>query len=498
MEASLTVKENPFLAAMQRVEGAVRSLQARFAVLALDLQGVQQAGAMFSAQFEKVRERFDMGKQLINLHNQTGQSVADLVILRQAFVNAGLGADDVGGKLNKFQKAIAGLNEDGEKTDHVLNELGTSVKAMSMMTAIQQIEALQKGFAGVRSQEDRVLLATKLFGKTGGSLLALFTSPEALSTARQQVGGMAETMQQSAELFRRLSEDVESVKIKFEQFWVGVASGVAPALSQVSHALSQLDFTSVGKMVGKVVAAFIELASVLRKLWPLLAGMAAQFAFVRMGALFTSLAGVARISFSAIASAGVSAARAIWSAFGPLGLAVAAASAAYMYFSDRAAAPGRENAAVGGISVEQKAQISGDQDAIKGLKKEEDRKKMAATLAEQLKAVQERMRNVNEEFSNLGDEGRGKIVQALAQWGIQLNKLKLALHAAPLHPDPLFALTKDTPIASRRRAAGGGRLGGIGGDPVVSELRRQTHLLQRIADGGKSASTRPAMHATAY
>ena len=498
MQAELALNENPFLGAVKRIDHAVHTLQARFALLALDMQGIKEIGAVVSEQFEKVREQFEMGKLLMNLHGQTGQSVADLVILRQAFVNAGLGADDVGGKLNKFQKAIAGLNEDGEKTDHVLAQLGTSVKAMADMSAIQQIETLQKGFAGVRSQADRVLIATKLFGKTGGNLLALFTDPEALRIARSQVGGMAETMQKSAELFRRLAHDVESVKIKFDQFWVGVASGVAPALAQLAHSLEHLDFTGVGRTVGHAVAAFIQLASVVRQLLPLVAGLAAQFAFVRMGAMFTAFARVATISFASIATAGVSAARAIYAAFGPVGIAVAAASAAFMYVHDRKAKVRQTNEAVRGVREERREQIHGDEEALKGLKKEDDRKHMAVDLAEQLKRVQERIHNVNEEFSNIGKAGQDKIRGALEKWAAQLKSLQSALKTAPLHPDPLFSLSKDTPIASRRRAAGGGRLGGMGGDPVVTELRRQTTILQQIRDFGKVGTVRPLMRTTDY
>ncbi len=56
------------------------------------------------------------GERFSDLSAQTGQTVSDLVVLEQAFVNAGLGADINAEQLGRFQKALSGMNEEGGKT----------------------------------------------------------------------------------------------------------------------------------------------------------------------------------------------------------------------------------------------------------------------------------------------------------------------------------------------------------------------------------------------
>jgi hypothetical protein len=486
MKAELELNANPFVASAQRINRAVENMQARFAVLSLDMQGVKEVFSAVAEQFEHVKEQFEMGAQLANLKEQTGQSVADLVVLRQAFVNAGLGADDVGGKLNRLQKALAGLNENGEKTEGVLKELGTSVQALGGMSAIKQIETLQGGFAKVKSQADRVLLAQKLFGKSGGELLALFANPETLAKAKQQTGGLAQTMDRNAEKFREIAESLESVKIKMDQFWAGVAEGVAPALAGVANSIVKLDFTEIGRSVGIAVAAFMELASALKNLIPLFAGFAvgSSLGFLKtLPSLLTLIAG----RFAVMSEVATASGAAMKAAFGPVGIAVAAAVEGFMYLQGRSSKMNRESSAMGEIGAERSTYGKDESAAIRGVDSEESRSAIAEDLAKKLGEVKERMAGVNKEFADLGKDGQARIRESLEAWALQIQNFQRILSHASLHPapdtgEPIFSHHQ---VSSRVRAGGGiyqGIRGVRAGDPVLSETRRTNVILMRIHD----------------
>ena len=65
--------------------------------------------------------------------------------------------------------------------------MGLSANSLRTMDSLQQIEALQAGFAKL-DQTSKVATARDLFGKSGGRALALLNDPGALSQAREQSG----------------------------------------------------------------------------------------------------------------------------------------------------------------------------------------------------------------------------------------------------------------------------------------------------------------------
>ncbi|MEI8311484.1 MAG: hypothetical protein WCH98_12085, partial [Verrucomicrobiota bacterium] len=90
-------------AALARVAAATISVQGAFAA-------ANAALAPFASAFAAIKESLDLGGHLTDMSAQTGIAVADLVVLRQAFANAGMDADAVGPQINRLQKALGGLN----------------------------------------------------------------------------------------------------------------------------------------------------------------------------------------------------------------------------------------------------------------------------------------------------------------------------------------------------------------------------------------------------
>jgi serine/threonine protein phosphatase PrpC len=91
-------------AALARIAAGTLAVQGAFAA-------ANAALAPLAGAFNAVKESLDLGGQLSDISAQTGIAVDDLVVLRQAFQNAGVGADGVGPAINRLQKALGAGNQ---------------------------------------------------------------------------------------------------------------------------------------------------------------------------------------------------------------------------------------------------------------------------------------------------------------------------------------------------------------------------------------------------
>ena len=189
-----------------------------------------------------------------DLKAQTGQSAGDLLVLRQAFQNAGLGADGVAANVSKMQKALSGANEEGNSTADALKELGLNMEQVAGSSTVDQMKALTGAFAKVSDPIQRARLATDLFGKSGAQMLRIFGDAGALSTARQQVGGLADTMNQYSAQMDAVGDALGSLGTKQQQFFGALLSGALPELTKAVDKINSIDLTHWGKPLAKPLA----------------------------------------------------------------------------------------------------------------------------------------------------------------------------------------------------------------------------------------------------
>lgn len=213
-------------------------------------QGLQAVLAGFT-------ETLNLGGELQDLSNRTGESAGDLVILRHAFDLVGIGAGNAGDFLDKLNDSIAGVNEGGKSTAGALHQLGVSAAELRNLPALGQLEALQKGFTGIADQSSRVAIARDLFGKGGGKALALFGDAEVLEQARRQAGPLAGIMQENVAVFDKLGDVIAGLKLNFQEFFAGALSQIAPSATNIADALASVDFVGIGKTAGALAQVFL-------------------------------------------------------------------------------------------------------------------------------------------------------------------------------------------------------------------------------------------------
>lgn len=200
----------------------------------------------------------DLGGGLTDLSAQTGQTISDLVVMRQAFTDAGAGAEKVGPALNLMQRALSGLNEDGEPTNKAFEKLGLSIAELKGLSPQEQFEKIGAALRGIDDPAARAGAALDMFGRSGGQLLALFNDPDAFANAAGSVGRQAEILQKNAALFDTVSDLLGHAGLKIQGFFVGVASKVAPVLLPILERLDGLDFAAWGEQIGNVVALIVQ------------------------------------------------------------------------------------------------------------------------------------------------------------------------------------------------------------------------------------------------
>jgi len=234
-----------------KARAAAGSVKGSFAGVgkALSLGGVGlSAGAVFAGIGAAMKTAIDAGGELNDMMARTGAKGRDLVILQQMFKNAGMEAGQVPQSLNKMQKALAGVNEDGEQTANAFNKIGLNIHDLQQMDAVGAFRAIGEKIAGIESPAQRTAAAMEIFGRSGGELLAVMTDGSAWQAARDQVGTYGDKLAGSAERFDAIGDSVANLQNLFKSFGVTIANQVAPALEWAAEAAEALNNGALDSM----------------------------------------------------------------------------------------------------------------------------------------------------------------------------------------------------------------------------------------------------------
>lgn len=321
LATTLDLQANPFLSTLKRVDAAVAGFHGRLVTFSAAFTGISAAANMVAGAFAKFGSVLNLGGQLTDLSAGTGEAVGELLVAQTAFKNAGKEGNALGGFISKLHKAIGGLNEEGKATSAAFGELSTSAEALRGVGINEQISILSKGFAGIEDPARRGQVAMALFGKSGEELLAVFRDPEAISTARTQVGGLAGTMEKLAPTLDVIGDAIGGITLKFQQLTAGALSVIAPQTLGFADALNKLDLTNVGIALGYVAKAVIVTAQAVQFALPVVASLGAGWLASMALTQAASIGIVAAVRSVVVAT--VSGIRTIMVALGPVGLAVA-------------------------------------------------------------------------------------------------------------------------------------------------------------------------------
>jgi hypothetical protein len=468
-------------AALTRIAVATTAVRGAFAA-------ANTALTPFAGAFSAIKGSLDLGGQLSDVSAQTGIAVADLVVLRQAFENAGLGADGVGPAINRLQKALGGINEDGEPTNKALAALGISMAELESLNPTEQFARVSAAIAGIPDTTERAATAMGIFGRKGAAMMALFNDSSALDVARQQVGGLADTMGANASRFDAISDALGAANLKGQQLAAGFTAAIAPALEEVGNALNATDLTGLGESLGEMAASAIRLGQALAGMIPQILGVVAAMVLYRAGfdakvvtamsnigpaasrafaqvrvamatMNFSSVGTAARTAFAGIGIAARGAAVAIKGAListgiGLLIVGIATAVEAVIGKISRAKEAVR---AVSSASTETSKAVRSLAGEYKNVSSEADKVALGKRIEQEIESAKESLAGLDDQFENLTPEQRDDIA---ANYRIEIGLLeKMRANMAKLPPEVMAhrQAEKDRAAAleeSQRKAAG--------------------------------------------
>lgn len=201
----------------------------------------------------------DFGGQISDLSARTGIAAGQLMVMGQAFKNNGLSIEAVGPAVNRLQKALAGVNEDGNATAGIFGKLGLNMEELNAMAPDAQFQAVGAAIAGIADPAARTAAAMAIFGRSGGELMALFNSPDAFGQAAKEVGAQAAIMDRNSALFDDISDKLALAGLKIQGFFIGFADQVAPVIQPLLDWFAGQDLAAQGQAFGKSIATAIQM-----------------------------------------------------------------------------------------------------------------------------------------------------------------------------------------------------------------------------------------------
>jgi len=276
--ASLYLRDKDFSKGLKKARSDASSFNSTIA--SLGKKGLAAAGlsSPFVAMGAAIKSAIDQGGALQDMMTRTGAAGEGLVVMQRAFENAGLAADSVPDALNKMQKALAGVNEDGDQTAGVFAKLGLSAEALTAMDPAKAFEAIARAISGIKDPATRTARAMEVFGKSGGKALAVLNDPDAFTLAITQVGGLGKTLADNAGSLDKIGDSMSALQTKVSQLAVGFTVGLIPALDATSDSFNKLDLTEIGKAFGEYTYILVSFADSLKGVTSPLEGFIAAYA----------------------------------------------------------------------------------------------------------------------------------------------------------------------------------------------------------------------------
>ncbi len=208
---------------------------------------LQNAVTRFAAAF---RSSLDLGSELTHLSAETGVTVSDLLVLRQAFQDCGVPASALSTSVAYMNRALSGVSETGQRTEGVFAALGLDLGALRKMSPADAFETIGRAIGSLGNAADRSAAAVAIFGRSGSALNRVFSNPNAIRQARDALGSMPAIMSLNASTAEAWQTSMGRFQTQIQGGVMGALSGLLPVLDEISDKVASIDFTEIGLNIG--------------------------------------------------------------------------------------------------------------------------------------------------------------------------------------------------------------------------------------------------------
>lgn len=241
-------------AGLQSIQAAASRLKGGLLTIGAALAGAAGLGALGQAAINTAK----LGGELSDLSARTGISARALITLRQAFKDAGLGADSVGSSINKLQRTIVEAASSGGAAADALAGIGLSAQSLASLAPEDQFSQVAAAISAIQNPAERSAAAMQIFGKSGAELLPLFAEGGAIQNAERVLGRMPEILARNVPTLDAISDSFDRLPNKATQLFAGIFDQIGPTVQALLDAFEKIDLTKAGQNIGAFVMVGID------------------------------------------------------------------------------------------------------------------------------------------------------------------------------------------------------------------------------------------------
>jgi hypothetical protein len=205
-----------------------------------------------------ITSAIEMGDEMKNLSARTGASIPFLVDFQKILKNSGVSGMTGAVAIQNLQRALTGINADGEPTNDMIKRLGLNLDEMANMTEEQKV--LQTGIAIMKlgNASERTTASFAMFGRAGASMNAVFQDPAFLELGTKQ-SQLGISLAKNADNFSKISAKLRDSGSFFRGFFVEMAGAVAPSILEIFKLFEGNDMlTGFGAKLGEQIRFGLE------------------------------------------------------------------------------------------------------------------------------------------------------------------------------------------------------------------------------------------------
>lgn len=239
--------------------GGVAALTSGIKSIALAAAGAASAYVSIRTITNGIKDIAKLGGDLSDLSARSNISVRSLLVMRQAFNDAGIGADRVSQSVALMQRQLAEAATSGSgAAADAISRLGLNINDLLAMSPDEQFRLLAQRIGSVEDPALRTGIAMDIFGRSGNELVTLFKDAGAFEQAEKRLGALPEVIARNASTLDAISDSLASLLNRSRQLFAGVTDQIGGLLKSVLESIERIDLTRLGQKVGAFVSVSIE------------------------------------------------------------------------------------------------------------------------------------------------------------------------------------------------------------------------------------------------
>ena len=174
----------------------------------------------------------ELGDEMKNLSARTGASIPFLVDLNKILKNSGVNGLTGATAIQNMQRALTGINADGEPTNDMIKRLGLNLEAMAKMTEEEKFITVATAISKLGNESEKTAAAFSIFGRAGAGIKAILKDPAFLELGTKQ-SQLGQSLAKNADNFSKISAKLRDSGEFFRGFFVEMAGAVAPSILEL-------------------------------------------------------------------------------------------------------------------------------------------------------------------------------------------------------------------------------------------------------------------------